>query len=139
MKDNFSTTSAPPGEAVLGRLVEQDQQNVRAFLDQLLHTGVRPFVISAPWPTRHHPAITETGVRPEIVQAIDARARALFIKLLDSRGIDFVPPPPETADEEGFLKPRFARGGVDPHHANGRYGRIMMRGVMAKSQGAAAA
>lgn len=129
----------PVPEAVFEQMVADDQRHIRAFLDRLLQTGVRPFVISAPWPVRHHPIMTETGVRPEIVQAVDARARALFAAWLARRGIDLVTPPPETADAEGFLRPVFAKGGEDVYHGNARYGKIMMRKVLAERPGAAAA
>lgn len=129
----------PVPETVFAQLVATDQRHIRTFFDQLLQTGVRPFVISAPWPVRHHPIMTETGVKPEIVQAVDARARALFADWLAQRGIDLVTPPPETADAEGFLRPIFAKGGEDIYHGNARYGKIMMRKVLAERLGAAAA
>ncbi|MBZ0123311.1 MAG: hypothetical protein K8F31_05440 [Roseovarius sp.] len=129
----------PVPEAVFARMVAADQQHVRVFIDRLLRTGLRPFVISAPWPVRHHPAMAETGIRPEIVQAIDARARALFGEWLAERGIALVAPPPETADARGFLRPRYAKGGDDHYHGNARYGRLMMLKILAEEAGMAAA
>lgn len=125
----------PVPEAVFARIVAADQQHIRTFLDQLLETGVRPFVISAPWPVRHHPIMTETGVRPDIVQAIDGKARALFTAWLADRGIDIVTPPPGTADADGFLRPELAKGGDDPYHGNARYGKLMMARVLAAQLG----
>ncbi len=121
---------APVSEALFARIVEADQIHIRNFMEQLLQTGVRPFVISAPWPLRTHPAMTETGIAPEIVKAIDTRARVLFAQWLSERRISIVTPPAETADEDGFLLPQFAKGGDDPYHGNNTYGRLMMRRVL---------
>jgi len=120
----------PVPEALFARMVAADQAHVRGFLDKLLQTGVHPFVIAAPWPVRSHPIMSETGVRPEIVQAIDRKARALFAAWLADRGIEFVTPPPETGDEDGFLRGRFAKGGDDHYHGNARYGKRMMKKVL---------
>ena len=125
----------PVPEAVFAQMVATDQQHIRAFIDQLLETGLRPFLISAPWPVRHHPIMAETGVRPEIVRAIDARARALFGAWLAERGLDLIQPPPGTADAEGFLKPEMAKGGDDPYHGNHRYGQLMMAKVLTEILG----
>ncbi|MEQ9681888.1 MAG: hypothetical protein RLO49_04200 [Rhodospirillales bacterium] len=129
----------PVPEAAFAQMVAADQRHIRAFFDQLLHTGVRPFVISAPWPVRTHPIIAETGVRPVVIKAIDVRARALFAAWLAERGIDLILPPDEAADDDGFLRPRFAKGGDDHYHGNPRYGRLMMKKVLESQRVAVAA
>ncbi len=120
----------PVSEALFQQMHSQSQVHFRAFIEQLLETGVRPFVISAPWPLRIHPAIADVGVPPEIVKAIDTRARVLGTQWLMDRGISVVTPPLETADEEGFLRPEFMKGGKDRYHGNHAYGRLMMLKVL---------
>ena len=125
----------PVTEGAFDQMVATDQQHIRAFFDQLLETGVRPFVIAAPWPVRHHPIMAETGVQPDIVQAIDERARALFAAWLAARDIDIVAPPSGTQDADGFLKEDYAKGGEDPYHGNFRYGKLMMTKVLSEQLG----
>jgi hypothetical protein len=120
----------PISEALFARIVEADQQHIRNFLDQLVETGVQPFVISAPWPVRPNPEITDITLSPDVLKAIDTRARVLFSEWLTSRGLSIVTPPVETADEDGFLLPQFGKGGDDPYHGNTAYGRLMMRKVL---------
>lgn len=128
----------PVSEALFERIVAEDQKHIRTFFDQLIETGVRPFVISAPWPLRPVPETSDLRLMPEVLKAIDTRARILFSEWLAERDIAIVTPPVETADEDGFLKPEFAKGGGDPYHSNGAYGRLMMRKVLqhdAKARG----
>lgn len=120
----------PISEDLFQRIVENDQVHIRRFFDQLIETGVRPFVISAPWPIRPDPELTGIKVPHDVIKAIDTRARILFSEWLAERDMSIVTPPVETADEDGFLKPEFAKGGNDPYHGNGAYGRAMMRKVL---------
>ena len=121
----------PVSEALFQRIVEDDQIYIRRFLTQLISTGVRPFVISAPWPLRPDPALTGIKLSHDVIKAIDTRARVLFSEWLAERDIAIVAPPVEAADEDGFLKPNYAKGGDDPCHGNNKYGRAMMRKVLA--------
>ncbi|MEO0370922.1 MAG: hypothetical protein AAF231_05650 [Pseudomonadota bacterium] len=125
------TDKTPISEALFDRIVDEDQKHIRAFFDQLIETGVRPFVISAPWPVRPNPETTELKLPPETILAIDSRSRTLFADWLSDRGISLVTPPGGTDDADGFLKPKYAKGGEDPYHANDSYGRLMMRKVLA--------
>lgn len=120
----------PISEDLFTRIYENDQKHIYAFLEQLVETGVRPFVISSPWPVRQDVELTGIRTAPEIAKAIDTRARVLFAKWLSERGIEIVTPPAETADDDGMLKPEYAKGGDDPYHANFAYGRLMMRKVL---------
>ncbi len=121
----------PVSEALFQRIVEDDQIYIRRFLTQLISTGVRPFVISAPWPVRPDPELTGIELSHDVIKAIDTRARVLFSEWLAERDIAIVAPPVEAADEDGFLKPNYAKGGDDPCHGNNKYGRAMMRKVLA--------
>ena len=125
----------PVTEAAFANMVAYDQRHIRTFFEQLLESGVKPFVISGPWPVRTHPIMVDTGVRPDIVHAVDARARALFMEWLSEREIDFVAPPAGTADETGLLKDEYAKGGDDPCHGNFRYGKRMMAKVLSERLG----
>ncbi|MEM6589209.1 MAG: hypothetical protein AAF641_12240 [Pseudomonadota bacterium] len=125
------TGKTPVSEDLFARIVAEDQKHIRAFFDQLISTGVRPFVISAPWPVRPNPETTELKLPLPMLRAIDTRARVLFAEWLSKRGLAIVTPPAETADEDGFLKPEYAKGGDDPYHGNNTYGRLMMRKVLA--------
>ncbi len=120
----------PISEALFERIVAEDQKHIRAFFDQLIETGVRPFVISAPWPLRPDPKVSGLNLPAPVLKAIDTRARVLFSEWLAERDITIVTPPVETADEDGFLKPEYAKGGDDPYHGNNAYGRLMMRKVL---------
>ncbi|MEO0750691.1 MAG: hypothetical protein AAFY25_02725 [Pseudomonadota bacterium] len=120
----------PISEALFERIVAEDQKHIRTFFDQLIETGVQPFVISAPWPLRPDPKISDLRLSPDVLKALDTRARVLFSEWLAERNIMIVTPPVETADEDGFLRPEFAKGGDDPYHGNNAYGRLMMRKVL---------
>lgn len=120
----------PVSEALFQRIVEEDQVYIRRFLTQLLSTGVHPFVISAPWPVRPDPENTDIHLPHDVLKALDTRARVLFSEWLADREIPIITPPVETADEDGFLKPEYAKGGDDPCHGNHNYGVAMMRKVL---------
>lgn len=128
----------PVSEALFEKIVAEDQKHIRAFFEQLLETGVRPFVISAPWPLRPNAEVSGIKLSPQTLKAIDTRARVLFSEWLRARDIPIITPPVETADEDGFLKPEFAKSADDPYHGNTAYGRLMMRKVLrhhAKAEG----
>jgi hypothetical protein len=114
--------------AVLMEIIKADFAHIRNFLVQLKEASVRVFVISAPHPRADHYVITN-GTRREIVSYIDRLYRAYVNESLADAGIDVVLPPPETYDEDGFLKPEFARPKPDPHHANAAFGALMIKRI----------
>lgn len=120
----------PISEALFERIFEQDQKHIHAFIDQVLEVGVQPFVISAPWPVRPDPELTGIHNAPEIMKAVDTRARVLFAQWLAERGIEIVTPPVEAADQDGMLKPEYTKASDDPYHANFAYGRLMIKKIL---------
>ncbi len=122
--------SRPISEGVLMQMIHADQQHIKQFLLDLKETGVDIFVVSCPSPRRDG-AAAKRGVPLETIALIDTLARRSFIDWLNENAIDFIPEPDCTVDNEGFLKPEFARqflsnGKVDPHHANSDYGALML-------------
>lgn len=122
----------PLSHGVVSAIVEADHQHVRTFLDQLADAGVDFFTISAPPPRRD--LADERGLAPDTLLAVDALARSIWSTWVTDRGIACVTPPPEVADDEGFLRPEFAQattasGRRDIHHANRAYGELMVHRI----------
>lgn len=132
--------SAAPGESatpvssgLLRRVILDDQRHVLALIAILLRGGRQTFVVEAPRPFRHHPALDETS--PDLVAHIDAIYRRTIRRELDAMGVPVVSVPEDCLDR-GFMRDDYAQPG-DPHHGNAAYGRLMMERVAAFLEGAA--
>lgn len=124
----------PVSRSSLDLMIRDDQKFVRTLLQQLQKTGVDCFVISCPPPVHEGPG-GKNGVTPKVIQSIHRRYLELFRAWLRNNQIAFVPYPESALTPDGFLKeelrPTLQSGEIDPHHANGEYGKMMMREVSA--------
>jgi hypothetical protein len=131
--------SRPVSNAVLEEIFAKEQIFRKVFLSQLLETGVKFLIVSAPSPRRDGSAAIR-GVPLATIEKLDRMARDHFRKWIGERNIPIVEPPEETMDEQGFLLDEFAQktsvfGGPDPHHANSAYGKIMVQKILDSAKG----
>lgn len=119
----------PISSAVLEAMVEHNNRYMYGFFDALRRAGVDFFVISAPPPRRDHPCLAKT---PEsTVIAVDAAFRTSVARHLESKGVQYVMPPSEAYDADGFLPDELAmKAPRDVHHGNADYGSLMLRKVL---------
>lgn len=124
----------PISNAVLNRIIDNDQKYIRDFLAALEGIGTRFIVASCP-PLRRDRVVDHFGVDPEIAAFVNEKALSSFRCWLEEHDIEFVPPPESTKDQDGFLKPEFAAqktwtGKVDKAHANSAYGELMITDIL---------
>lgn len=124
----------PISNGVLDAMILRDQRHIRTFMTRLKEQSVPFFVVSCPPPRQDHPCFRQ-GIRRETVAYIDRRSRTLFRDWLAGRRVGFVDIPPDAVTADGFLKPAYNApdrpdGAKDPHHANGDYGRLMIRRII---------
>lgn len=119
----------PISSAVLDAMVVHNNRYMYSFFDALSRAGVDFFVISAPPPRRDHPCLVKTPLSTVI--AVDAAFRSSVARHLQSKDIQYVMPPSETYDDDGFLLDKLAmRAPRDVHHGNADYGCLMLRKVL---------
>lgn len=119
----------PISSAVFEAMVEHNNRYMYSFFDALGKAGVDFFVISAPPPRRDHPCLARTP--QSTVIAVDAAFRASVARHLESKGVQYVMPPSETYDDDGFLLDGLAmKAPRDVHHGNADYGRLMLKKVL---------
>ena len=125
----------PVSDAVLDQIARDDQYHIQRFLQNLTTIGTRILVVSCP-PLRRDSPMVRRGIPTGPLLEVDRRARASLRDWLAARDIPFVAPPEGVTDEDGFLLPDFAqthtaRGTPDPHHANAKYGALMVEKLVA--------
>ncbi|MBV8474743.1 MAG: hypothetical protein JO234_15105 [Hyphomicrobiales bacterium] len=113
----------PVSPGMLRRVVLDDQRYVLDLIDIFARTKTEVFVIEAPRPFRHHPALKQ--IRPAVALAVDRAYRAAMRAELAARSVPIVSAPAATVDDKGFTREEFGRPD-DPHHGNMRFGRLMM-------------
>lgn len=121
----------PVSAALFRQVVLDDQLYILNMLRALQRLGLPVFVVEAPRPFRHHPAVTQIGAQR--VLAIDRLYRGIIRSELDAIGILVVDVPPETLDDDGFTRDEFRsllEG--DVHHANGAFGALLLARVLEK-------
>lgn len=120
----------PVSDDAMRAILEGDHRGARNLYERLQRLGVPTFAISGPPPRRDHPAVTEDGYEPELLQHLHSLAREVWRDWLAGRGIPLVEPPVEAADADGFLRPEFENvretGAADRIHANELYGELMV-------------
>jgi hypothetical protein len=129
----------PVSDAVLNEIIEKEQRFRKVFLRQLMETGVKFFIVSAPSPRRDGSAVRR-GISLATIKLVDRMARDHFRDWIAKHNVPIVEPPEETIDEEGFLRDEFAqkldaKGGLDPHHANSAYGKLMVQKILDRAEG----
>lgn len=125
----------PVSDALLRRLVDDDQRYVMAFLQALVELGLRPFAIEGPRPFRHHPTVAVVGA--EKVMRIDRFYRERMRGWLDAQGIPHVDVPADLVDADGFMRDEMAKDVSDAHHGNERFGARMVEAMVAQMSAAA--
>lgn len=117
----------PVSSGLVRRIVLDDQRHILALIEILLRTRRGVFVVEAPFPFRHHPALRDTA--PDVVLHLDEVYRRTIGQELQALGVPVVSVPRDCLDG-GFMRDDFAQTG-DPHHGNAAYGRLMMERVAA--------
>ncbi len=117
----------PVSSGMITQIVLDDQRYVIDLLALMTRIGRRVFVIEAPYPFRHHPALRKTPAA--IVRHLDRAYRAIVRRELARLEVAVVGVP-QGCTEDGFMRPEYAQPG-DHHHGNERYGRTMMTEILA--------
>ncbi|MGR8933324.1 MAG: hypothetical protein ACU837_02910 [Gammaproteobacteria bacterium] len=127
----------PITQALLKRVIMDDQKYMLAFIDFFRRLDSKVFVIEAPYPFRHHPALKTT--RSEVVSAINREYRKLIKKELADRSVPVVSVPGQCVDDDGFMNDKYRHElEEDEHHAGGLFGRLMMSEILSFLRPAAA-
>ena len=118
----------PVSSGTIRRLALDDQTPMLELVALLRRIGRRVFVIEAPHPFRHHPALRRTPAA--VVMRVDRLYRTTIRAELARLDVPVVDVPARCLDEEGFTLAEFGQPG-DPHHGNEAYGTIMIGEVLA--------
>ena len=111
---------------MLQRLVLEDQRNVLDLLALLKRLGKRVFVLEAPYPFHHHPALRKTS--RDLVRFVDGLYRNPIRRELTRLAVPIVAVP-DRCVQDGFMLDLYAQPG-DHHHGNQCYGETMMAEVL---------
>lgn len=124
-------------DAALDQIVRDYNRHVIDFYAAVAALGLKAAAIIAPPPRPDDLAISEVGIAPDIVLAVDAAARRCVAGELQKLSIPMIAPPDEVYDGApgaSFLKLKYGKPqGRDLHHANKDYGRLMIGHVIAQS------
>ncbi len=122
-----TVSGTPVSSGMMQRLVLEDQRYVLDLLALLKRLGKRVFVVEAPYPFHHHPALRKTS--RDLVRYMDQFYRNLIRRELTRLAVPIVAVPNQCV-EDGFMLDLYAQPG-DHHHGNQRYGETMMDEVLA--------
>lgn len=135
-------------DAVMAAIADRHFVHVVAFLDALKAAGADALVIESPPPRSDDRSLATGRVERDAIIEIERLTRARIDERLAGLGVDVVRCPPESyagAPRNSLLRDdlrniRPPGLPVDTHHANRRYGEMMLRAVHAHlDRGAAAA
>lgn len=123
----------PMSRGLIEALVAYDQKYVMQFFSQLVTQGIDFFVIIGPPPAKNYTAI-EQGTKKETIIYLEKIARNWFRGSLTKMGVAYIDLPKGTHDKDGFLLSEFKletwnNGKPDPHHANEKYGILVMNQI----------
>lgn len=125
-----ATSEVPISSALFEAIVEDDQKYILAFLDVLLGSGARLFVIESPRPFRHHPMFA--CARPEVLLHVDRAYRNFVRRELDRRNVPVIAVPEACIDPQGAMLDVYKHPNEkDFHHGNEAFGALMMAEVVA--------
>lgn len=122
-----TVSGSPVSSGMMQRLVLEDQRHVLDLLALLKRLGKRVFVVEAPYPFQHHPAMRKTSI--DLVRFVDGLYRNLIRRELARLAVPIVAVP-DRCVEDGFMLDLYAQPG-DHHHGNQRYGETMMDEILA--------
>ncbi|TSA41282.1 MAG: hypothetical protein D4R63_03695 [Methylococcaceae bacterium] len=121
--------AVPLSTAFLRHIVKQDQQYLMQLIALLQRNNTQIFVIEAPRPFVHNPALKVIDI--DIIIYIDQLYRATLRSWLTERGIAIVNVPAQCIDSEGFMLSAYRHDNPnDPHHGNQAFGEIMMKEII---------
>lgn len=92
------------------------------LLEDMRTLGIPCFGIGTPHPRRDNGRIKMSHRK---ARQIDRQLRSECAAAFKTLGLDYLAPPKECHDEEGWLKPEFCKAN-DDDHANGAYGALYM-------------
>lgn len=120
----------PISAAMLRDIFSYDQRYMLTLLDTMRQLGLQVFIVEAPHLFRHNAVFAKA--RKEVLLHIDREYRAFIRHELAQRNVDLVSVPEACLDDEGFMldKYRSPKAG-DNHHANPRFGEVMMGEILA--------
>jgi hypothetical protein len=108
----------------LNKIIDDEIGPSLELIDILLRT-TPVFVIEAPWPFRHHPALARNGQHK--VQFLHRAVRSRALAALEARNVPVVEFDPKWADADGFTLAEFRHWKrKDNHHGNAEFGRKVM-------------
>ena len=120
-------SGTPVSSGLMQRLVLEDQRYVLDLLALLTRLGKRVFVVEAPYPFHHHPALRKTS--RDLVRYVDGFYRNLVRRELQRLSVPIVAVP-DRCVEDGFMPELYEQPG-DHHHGNQRYGEMMIDEILA--------
>ena len=123
----MAVAGTPVSSGMMQRLVLEDQRHVLDLLALLKRLGNQVFVVEAPYPFHHHPALRKTS--RDLVRFVDGLYRNLIRRELARLAVPIVAVPNRCV-EDGFMLEHYAQPG-NHHHGNQRYGQVMMDEVLA--------
>lgn len=125
----FAVDETPVSNALLNQVILDDCQYLLKFIDVILRTGERLFVLEAPRPFRHDRALQ--SIRPEVFSYIDNYYRDFIKQELKLRNVPIIAVDPECYDDAGFMLECYRNPKEDDmHHGNSKFGELMMKKVL---------
>lgn len=125
----FAVDEAPISNALLNKVILDDCQYLLKFIDVILRTQKKLFVVEAPRPFKHDSALT--SIRPEVFSYFDNYYRGLIKQELKLRNVPVIAVGPECYDEDGFMLECYRHPREDDmHHGNAEFGELMMKKVL---------
>lgn len=107
--------------ALLRRLVAADLRHILALAECLRGLGLTVFAVEAPGIFRDYRLLLH--IAPAQAIALQAQVRALQAAALAAAGVEVVPLPPGSLDDEGFMRSAWRHEDPsDSHHANAEFG-----------------
>jgi hypothetical protein len=119
--------------AVMYEMTVRHYQHILSFFKALKDAGHTVLAVSGPPPRLDDPRVAR--YKPDIVLAADAAVRGIMMSELEKIGVPVVLPPEETyvgPSRTGGLREEYYNM-RDRHHANVRYGKLMLAKVIAEA------
>lgn len=125
----FAAQEVPLSNQLLRRVILDDCHYLLKFIDIILRTQNKVFVIEAPRPFKHDNSLTI--IRPEVFIYVDAYYRDIIKQELKHRNVPIIEVTPECYDDAGFMLERYRNPNEDDmHHGNVEFGELMMKKVL---------
>lgn len=125
----FTTNESPVSNALLNQIIQDDCQYLLKFIDIILRTQKKLFVIEAPRPFKHNNSLKV--IRPEVFSYVDSYYRDFIRRELKLRNIPIISVNPDCYDESGFMLECYRSPKEDDmHHGNAEFGELMMKKIL---------